>query len=80
MAVCLGAGLAACPVTPFLLQRIQELDSTRVPDWKLQADSTLDAGECRLRVGEAEVDAGCKQRLGACMEQVREQLQPAEAL
>jgi len=67
-------------LNPVDLQRIQELDSTRVPDWKLQADSTLDAGECRLRVGEAEVDAGCKQRLGACMEQVREQLQPAEAL
>jgi flagellar assembly protein FliH len=51
-------------LNPVDLQRIQELDSTRVPDWKLQADSTLDAGECRLRVGEAEVDAGCKQRLG----------------
>lgn len=67
-------------LNPADLQRIQELDSARVPDWKLQADSTLDAGECRLRVGEAEVDAGCKQRLTACMEQVREQLSPAETV
>ncbi len=63
---------------PADLQRIRELDAARVPEWNLLADSTLEAGECRLRVGEVEVDAGCKQRLSACMEQVREQLLPQE--
>lgn len=64
---------------PADLQRIRELDASRVPDWNLLADSALEAGECRLRVGDVEVDAGCKQRLAACMEQVREQLLPEEA-
>lgn len=66
-------------LNPADLLRIQELDAGRVPAWHLQADSALEAGECRLRVGEAEVDAGCKHRLQACMEQVREQLLPEEA-
>lgn len=65
-------------LNPADLQRIQELDHTRVPDWQLQADSALEAGECRLRVGDEEVDAGCKQRMAACMDQVRGQLQAAE--
>ena len=61
-------------LNPADLQRIQELDASRIPAWKLQADASMEAGECRLRVGEEEADAGCKQRLQACMEQVREQL------
>lgn len=64
---------------PADLQRIRELDGSRIPDWNLLADAALEAGECRIRVGEVEVDAGCKQRLAACMEQVREQLVPEEA-
>ena len=64
---------------PADLQRIQELDASRIPAWNLLADSALEAGECRLRVGDVEVDAGCKQRLAACMDQVREQLLPEEA-
>lgn len=66
-------------LNPSDLQRIQELDIARTSDWNLLADSALEAGECRLRVGDEEVDAGCKQRLHACMEQVKEQLLPAEA-
>lgn len=65
-------------LNPADLLRIQELDASRVPAWHLWADNQLEAGECRLRVGEEEVDAGCKQRLSACMEQVREQLVPQE--
>lgn len=61
-------------LNPADLQRIQELDASRIPAWQLLADSSLEAGECRLRVGEDEADAGCKQRLQACMEQVRDQL------
>lgn len=67
-------------LNPADLQRIQELDVARTSDWNLLADSTLEAGECRLQVGDEEVDAGCKQRLHACMEQVKEQLLPAEAM
>ena len=59
---------------PADLQRIQELDTSRLPAWKLFADSQLESGECRLQVDDLEVDAGCKQRLSACMEQVRSQL------
>lgn len=66
-------------LNPADLQRIQELDASRIPAWSLLADSALDAGECRLRVGEEEVDAGCRQRLAACMDQVRDQLLPPEA-
>ena len=65
-------------LNPADLQRIQELDASRIPAWHLWADNSLEAGECRLRVGEEEVDAGCKQRLVACMDQVREQLVPQE--
>jgi flagellar assembly protein FliH len=67
-------------LNPTDLQRIQELDASRIPAWHLWADSNLEAGECRLRVGEEEVDAGCKHRLNACMDQVREQLMPQENL
>lgn len=65
-------------LNPADLLRIQELDASRIPAWHLWADNNLEAGECRLRVGEEEVDAGCKQRLTACMDQVREQLLPQE--
>ena len=66
-------------LNPSDMQRIEELDASRVGSWHLLADSSLEAGECRLRVGEEEVDAGCKQRLAACMEQVRDQLLAPEA-
>lgn len=65
-------------LNPADLLRIQELDASRIPAWHLWADNNLEAGECRLRVGDEEVDAGCKQRLSACMDQVREQLLPQE--
>lgn len=65
-------------LNPADLLRIQELDASRIPAWHLWADHSLEAGECRLRVGEEEVDAGCKQRLVACMDQVQEQLVPQE--
>lgn len=67
-------------LNPADLLRIQELDASRIPSWNLLADSALEAGECHLRVGEEEVDAGCKQRLVACMDQVKEQLLPQELL
>ncbi len=37
---------------------------------------SLDPGECRVIAGGREADAGCRQRLAACMDQVRGQLMP----
>lgn len=56
------------------LRRIHEIDPKRFRRWKLLADPRLESGECRVRAGDQEVDAGCKQRLAACMEQVSTQL------
>ena len=75
--------LAAMPPTrddvevfmnPEELKRIQELDPKRAKKWNLMSDPALDLGECRVRAGDHEVDAGCQNRLAACMTQVRESL------
>ena len=80
--------LAAMPPTrdevevllnPEELKRIQELDPKRARKWNLMGDPSLDLGECRVRAGDLEVDAGCQGRLAACMEQVREGLDAAAA-
>jgi flagellar assembly protein FliH len=80
--------LAAMPPTrdevevllnPEELKRIQELDPKRAKKWNLMGDPSLDLGECRVRAGDLEVDAGCQGRLAACMEQVREGLDAAAA-
>jgi flagellar assembly protein FliH len=79
--------LAAMPPTreavevflnPEELKRVSELDPKRAKKWNLLADPALDAGECRVRAGDHEVDAGCQNRLAACMAQVSDQLQAAE--
>jgi len=59
------------------LERIGELAPERVAQWTLIADPRLEPGECRVRAGDREADAGCKQRLAACMEQVSQQLLPS---
>jgi len=41
--------------------------------WQLSADERLAPGECRIKAGVRELDAGCGQRLAACMEQIRAQ-------
>ena len=75
--------LAAMPPTrddvevfmnPEELKRIQELDPKRAKKWNLMADPALEPGECRVRAGDHEVDAGCQGRLAACMSQVHESL------
>jgi len=75
--------LAAMPPTrdevevllnPEELRRIQELDPKRAKKWNLLPDPSLEAGECRVKAGDHEVDAGCMGRLAACMEQVGEAL------
>jgi flagellar assembly protein FliH len=59
---------------PAQLQGIRELDAERAERWTLIADARLAPGECRVKSGHHEVDAGCQQRLAACMAQVKEQL------
>jgi flagellar assembly protein FliH len=75
--------LAAMPPTrddvevfmnPEELKRIQELDPKRAKKWNLMSDPALELGECRVRAGDHEVDAGCQGRLAACMSQVHESL------
>ncbi|TWI67590.1 flagellar assembly protein FliH [Pseudoduganella lurida] len=65
-------------LNPEELKRVAELDPKRAKRWNLIADARLDAGECRIRAGDSEVDAGCTQRLAAVMEQVDKQLQTAD--
>lgn len=65
-------------LNPEEMKRIQELDPKRAKKWNLMADPSLVPGECRVRAGDHEVDAGCQGRLAACMEQVREGLTAAE--
>jgi flagellar assembly protein FliH len=64
-------------LNPEELKRIQELDPRRAKKWNLLPDPSLEAGECRVKAGDHEVDAGCQGRLTACMEQVREGLEAA---
>jgi len=65
-------------LNPEELKRIVDLDPKRAKRWNLIADASMDVGECRIRAGDNEVDAGCHQRLAAVMEQVDNQLQVAD--
>jgi flagellar assembly protein FliH len=64
-------------LNPEELKRITELDPKRARQWTLLADPGLALGECRIKSGDHEVDAGCQGRLAAVMEQVSEQLAAA---
>ena len=66
-------------LNPEELKRIQELDPKRAKKWNLLPDPSLEPGECRVKAGDHEVDAGCQGRLAACMEQVEEGLEAAAA-
>jgi flagellar assembly protein FliH len=61
------------------LQRITDLDPERAQHWKLLPDTRLEPGECHVRAGRHEADAGCRQRQAAVMEQVRAQLKGSTA-
>ncbi|KQQ36113.1 flagellar assembly protein FliH [Duganella sp. Leaf126] len=65
-------------LNPEELKRISELDPKRAKKWNLIADARLEVGECRIKAGDNEVDAGCHQRLTAVMEQVDSQLLAAD--
>lgn len=62
-------------MNPEELRRVSELDPKRAKKWNLLADPSLEPGECRVKSGDHEVDAGCQGRLAACMDQVREALE-----
>lgn len=55
-------------------QRIMELAPERASRWALRADATLAHGEVRIHSSESSIDAGCAQRLDACVDRLREQL------
>ncbi|MCX2861707.1 flagellar assembly protein FliH [Paucibacter sp. PLA-PC-4] len=61
-------------LNPEDLRRISELAPERAQAWSLLPDPKLESGECRLHAGGREADAGCRQRLAACMEQVKAQM------
>lgn len=61
-------------LNPAELQRILEVDPERAKHWALIPDPRLEPGECRVNAGGHEADAGCRQRLAACIEQVSAQL------
>ncbi|RZA35299.1 MAG: flagellar assembly protein H [Lysobacteraceae bacterium] len=65
-------------LNPEELRRVLELDPKRAKKWTLLPDPALEPGECRVRSGDNEVDAGCQGRLSAVMDQVRDQLLDAE--
>lgn len=60
------------------LDRIRELDTKVAARWNLIGDDHLESGECRIKAGSREADAGCRQRLTACMDQVAAQLLPQD--
>jgi flagellar assembly protein FliH len=63
-------------LNPEECERIRELAPERAARWTLIADPRLEPGECRVKADGREADAGCRQRLAACMEQVAAQLLP----
>ncbi|MFT4173483.1 MAG: flagellar assembly protein FliH [Rhodocyclaceae bacterium] len=63
-------------LNPEECERIRELAPERAARWALIADPRLEPGECRVKADGREADAGCRQRLAACMEQVVAQLLP----
>jgi flagellar assembly protein FliH len=67
-------------LNPLDLERIRDLDPQRAQQWNLVADPRLDVGECRVKSGGQEADAGCRQRLDACMDQIQGQLLGEDAV
>ena len=61
------------------LQRITDLSPDRAGRWKLLPDPRLEPGECHVKAGSHEADAGCRQRQAAVMEKVSAQLIDAPA-
>lgn len=67
-------------LNPAECARLSGLLPERARAWGLVADARLDAGECLVRRGSHEADAGCQHRLDACMNRVGEQLLATSAI
>lgn len=61
-------------LNPAEYQRIVALAPKQAKRWRLTPDERLEQGECRIRAGARELDAGCGQRLSSCIEQLRGQI------
>jgi len=59
------------------LVRIRDIAPEKAARWTLIADTRLEPGECRVKADGHEADAGCRQRLAACVKQVEAQLLPS---
>ncbi|WJF90774.1 FliH/SctL family protein [Paraburkholderia bonniea] len=66
-------------LNPDEYQRIHEALPERARHWHLTPDPRLVSGECRVTADQREMDAGCGQRLAACIEQISTYLSGAEA-
>ncbi|MBR8313165.1 flagellar assembly protein FliH [Burkholderia dolosa] len=58
--------------------RIEAAAPALAQRWKLAPDARLAPGECRVKAGDREVDAGCGQRLAACLERIAEHVGTAQ--
>ncbi|MCC4596676.1 FliH/SctL family protein [Xanthomonas campestris pv. phormiicola] len=59
-------------------RRISNVAAEQAARWQLRPDERLAKGECRIKAGPRELDAGCDQRLAACMEQLHALLEPGQ--
>ncbi|MGR5065554.1 flagellar assembly protein FliH [Photobacterium sp. DNB22_13_2] len=50
---------------------LEKVASDKIDEWNIVCDDTLRQGECRVVTKNAEADAGCEQRLDACMSAVK---------
>jgi len=57
-------------VSPADFERIDAAAPDLSRRWRLAVDARLAPGECRVRAGTREIDAGCGQRLAACIERI----------
>ncbi|GAB7539394.1 FliH/SctL family protein [Burkholderia sp. 3C] len=60
----------AVRLNPDEYRRIVAVLPEHAARWTLTPDPSLDGGECRVSAGGQELDAGCAQRLAACIERI----------
>lgn len=66
-------------LSPADYARIVEAAPERASGWQLAPDDRLAPGECRVQADDVEMDAGCGQRLAACIERIAAQLSHMDA-
>lgn len=63
-------------LNPEDLERIRDIAPDKAARWSLIGDPRLEPGECRVKADGHEADAGCRQRLAACVKQIDAHLLP----